>query len=194
MTAATISAPEQETLERHWSSPRTVRAWFATVDHKRIGVRYMVTAFGFFVVGGLEALLIRTQLAEPQLDVVGPAAYSQLFSMHGITMIFFFITPMLSGFGNLIVPLMIGARDMAFPRLNALSYWVYIAAGIFMYASVPIGQAPNNGWFNYAPLTVRDFSPQHNIDFYALGLIFLGISTTAGAINFIVTIFKLRAP
>src|ERR1051325_4745462 len=99
-------------------------------------------------------------------------------------MIFLFITPMLSGFGNYLVPLMIGARDMAFPRLNAFSYWVYIGAGILMYSSIPIAQAPDNGWFNYAPLTVEQFSPHHNIDFYALGLIFLGISTTAGAINF----------
>ena len=113
--------------------------------------------------------------------------------MHGVTMIFLFVTPMLSGFGNYFVPLMIGARDMAFPRLNALGYWVFLASGLFIYSSLLLGTAPDDGWFNYAPLSTR-CRRGTNIDFYGLGLIFLGISTTAGAINFIVTMFRLRAP
>jgi cytochrome c oxidase subunit I+III len=153
-----------------------------------------VTAFAFFVLAGIEALTMRLQLAAPDLRLVMPKEYDQLFSMHGVTMIFLFVTPMLSGFGNYLVPLMIGARDMAFPRMNAFSYWVYLASGLFMYSSLIAQIAPNDGWFNYVPLSSREFTPGWNIDFYDLGLLFLTISTTAGAVNFIVTIFKLRAP
>jgi cytochrome c oxidase subunit I+III len=188
------TATVERRMERTWAEPRTWRSRLTTVDHKRIGVRYMVTAFVFFVLGGIEALVIRAQLAVPDARLVGPDAFNQLFSMHGITMIFLFITPMLSGFGNVVVPLMIGARDMAFPRLNAFGYWVFLASGLFLYGGFVFGAGPDNGWFNYAPLSNRAFSPGLNIDFYALGLIFVGISTTAGAINFIVTILKLRAP
>jgi cytochrome c oxidase subunit I len=148
----------------------------------------------FFVVGGIESLVIRAQLAHPGAHVVGPETYDQLFSMHGITMMFLFATPVLSGFGNFLVPLMIGARDMSFPRLNAFGYWVLLASGIFLYSSFLVGQAPNDGWFNYLPLADRTFTPGPNIDFYVIGLILVTISTTAGAINFIVTITKMRAP
>jgi cytochrome c oxidase subunit I+III len=126
--------------------------------------------------------------------VLDPETYNQLFSMHGATMMFLFAIPVLSGFGNYFVPLMIGARDMAFPRLNAFGYWVFLGSGVFMYSSFLIGKAPNNGWFNYPPLGAKEFTPGLNIDFFTLGLIFLGVSTTAGAINFIVTILKMRAP
>ena len=131
-------------------------------------------------------------MATPNGRLLSPEAYDQLFSMHGITMIFLFVTPMLSGFGNYLVPLQIGSRDMAFPRLNAFGYWVFLASGLFIYSSLVLGRAPDDGWFNYVPLS----SGSHgvNIDFYGLGLIFLGISTTAGAVNFIVTIFRMRAP
>jgi cytochrome c oxidase subunit 1/cytochrome c oxidase subunit I+III len=165
-----------------------------TVDHKRIGVRYLVTASAFFLAGGLEAAALRLQLTQPNQHVLGPEAYNQVFSMHGLTMIFLFVTPMLSGFGNYLVPLQVGARDMAFPRLNALGYWIYLAAGVFMYVGLARGTAPNDGWFNYVPLSEKAYSPASNIDYYGLGLIFLGISTTAGAVNFLVTIAKLRAP
>jgi cytochrome c oxidase subunit I+III len=185
-------AANVERLERAWVEPGPLISAIATVDHKRIGVRYLVTASVFFVLAGLEALVMRTQLAEPNGRLLSPEAYDQLFSMHGITMIFLFVTPMLSGFGNYLVPLQIGARDMAFPRMNAFGYWVFLAAGLFIYSSLLIGRAPDNGWFNYAPLSSNSHGT--NIDFYGLGLIFLGISTTAGAVNFIVTIFRLRAP
>ncbi len=183
-----------ERLESVWHERPGLAAWAGTVDHKRIGLRYLYTGFAFFVLGGLEALLIRAQLARADLRLLDPETYNQLFSMHGVTMMFLFATPVLSGFGNYFVPLMVGARDMAFPRLNAFGYWVFLAAGVFMYSAFLIGQAPNDGWFNYLPLADERFSPGLNIDFYALGLVFIGISTTAGAINFLVTAFKQRAP
>ncbi len=181
-------------LERIWHEPVGIKTWATTVNHKKIGRRYLITAFLFFVAAGIEALIMRTQLAEANAGVVGPKTYDQLFSLHGVTMIFLFITPMLSGFGNYFVPLQLGARDMAFPRMNAFSYWVYLAAGIFMYSSVFFALAPNDGWFNYTPLSQKEFTPELNIDFYNLGLLFLTVSTTAGAVNFIVTIFRMRAP
>ena len=183
-----------ERLEKVWAEPGGIVSFLTTVDHKKIGVRYLFTAFAFFVAAGIAASLMRLQLARPDEHLVGPETFNQLFSLHGTTMIFLFVTPMLSGFGNYLVPLMIGARDMAFPRLNAFSYWVFLASGLFMYSSIPFGLFPNDGWFNYVPLSEKAFTPDLNIDFYALGLIFLTISTTAGAANFIVTIFKLRAP
>jgi cytochrome c oxidase subunit I len=183
-----------ESLERSWAEAPGFVSWLTTVDHKRIGVRYLLTAFVFFLAGGAEAALMRAQLARPDSNLVSPNTYAQLFSMHGVTMIFLFATPMLFGFGNYLVPLQIGARDMAFPRLNAFSYWVFLGAGLFIYAGLALGKAPNDGWFNYVPLSESDFSSGPNIDFYGLGLIFLGIATTSGAVNFIVTILKLRAP
>jgi len=181
-------------LRRAWAERPGIASALTTVDHKRIGRRYLATAMAFFAVGGVEALLIRVQLARPEERLLRPEAYDQIFTMHGLTMIFLFVTPLLSGFGNFVIPLMLGARDMAFPRVNALSYWVYLAAGLFMYTGLLIGRAPDAGWFSYAPLSGPDFTPGVNTDFYGLGLIFLGISTTAGAINIIVTTLKLRAP
>jgi cytochrome c oxidase subunit I+III len=186
--------PADEALAPIWEQPSGITSFLTSVDHKRIGIRYLVTATVFFCLAGIEALTMRTQLAVPRAEVVGPEAFNELFSMHGITMIFLFVTPMLSGFGNYFVPLMVGARDMAFPRMNALSYWVFLASGLFIYSSFIVGHPPNDGWFNYVPLSTEDFTPGRNIDFYNLGLIFLAISTTAGSINFIVTIFKMRAP
>jgi len=183
-----------ERLENIWGERPGLITWLETVDHKKLGFKYLYTGMVFFVFGGIESLIIRAQLAEANLELIDPETYNQMFSMHGTTMMFLFIVPVLSGFGNYFVPLMIGARDMAFPRLNAFGYWAFLGAGIFMHSSFLIGKAPNNGWFNYVPLANSEFTPGVNIDFYVLGLIFLGFSTTAGAINFIVTILKLRAP
>jgi cytochrome c oxidase subunit I+III len=166
----------------------------ATVDHKTIGKRYLATAFMFLLVGGVEALLMRGQLARSNQDLLTPEAYNQLFTMHGVTMIFWYASPILSGFANYLIPLMLGARDMALPRLNAFTYWSFLLSGLFLYASIPLGQAPHGGWFAYVPYTSERFSPGLGIDFYALSLLLLTISTTAGAINFIVTISRLRAP
>ena len=168
--------------------------WVMTVDHKKIGILYIITAFAFFVIGGIEALLMRTQLGSPMNTFLPPDLYNQIFTMHGTTMIFLAVMPLSVGFGNYIVPIMIGARDMAFPRLNALSYWLFLFGGLFMYTSFVAGGAPNAGWFSYAPLTETQFSPTHGMDFWVLGLNMLGIASLAGSVNFIVTILNLRAP
>jgi cytochrome c oxidase subunit I len=181
-------------LESHWGEKKDLRTWLTTVDHKRIGRRYLVTAATFFALAGGSALAMRTQLAGPESGLLSPQEYNQLFTMHGTAMIFLFSTPVLFGFGNFVLPLMIGARDMAYPRLNAFGYWVFLFAGVFMWASIPAGVAPNGGWFAYTPLTDELNTPGLHLDVYTLGLLFLGVSTTAGAINFIVTALKLRAP
>jgi cytochrome c oxidase subunit 1/cytochrome c oxidase subunit I+III len=182
-------------LERIWAERPGITGWLTTTDHKRIGLLYFFTTLAFFAAGGIEALLVRTQLIAPDAGLIGPTAFDELFSMHGVTMIFFFIIPITTGaFGNYLVPLMIGARDMAFPRLNALSFWLFLGSGLFLYAGFAAGQAPNEGWFSYAPLSLQTYNPGRAMDFYALALILNGISSTITALNFIVTIFKLRAP
>ncbi len=192
--ASASAAALHARLEHLWDRPHTLHGWLSSVDHKDIGRRYLVTAFAFLLIGGLEAIAIRTQLAAPEQAVLTPEAYDQIFSMHGITMIFWYASPILSGFANYLIPLMSGSRDMAYPRLNAFTYWSFLASGLFLYASPLLGQAPHAGWFAYVPYTLRQYSPGYNMDFYALALLFLAISTTAGAINFITTIFRFRAP
>ena len=179
--------------------PRTehntgLRSWLATTDHKRIGILYLYTSLFFFVVGGIEASIIRAQLAAPNLDLVSADAYNQLMTMHGTTMVFLVIMPLSAAFFNFLIPLQLGARDVAFPRLNAFSYWVYLFGGIFITLPILWGAAPDGGWFGYAPLTTRQYSPGINIDFWVLGLQILGISSLAAAFNFITTIINLRAP
>jgi cytochrome c oxidase subunit I+III len=183
----------ERALAELWESAPGWRGWLGTVDHKRIGVRYIVTAFAFLLLGGVEALAMRIQLARPNATLLTPAQYDALFTMHGVTMIFLYALPVLSGFANYLWPLMLGSRDMAFPRLNAFSYWTFLFAGVFLYASFPLGAVPDGGWFNYVPLTSLDYSAGANIDIYALGMILLGISTTGGAANFVVTLLRMRA-
>ncbi len=184
----------REELEEIWEDDPGVPGFFSTVDHKRIGKRYIYTCFIFFFVGGLIALVMRAQLAGPENTVLSAQAYNSLFTVHGTTMIFLFNTPVLAGFANYLLPMMIGTRDMAFPRLNAFSYWIFLFAGVFFYSSFLIGSPPDGGWFAYTPLTTKPFSPGVNMEFWGLGVAFVGISTTVGAVNFIVTTFKLRAP
>lgn len=184
----------QAKLFGYWESAPGIKGFFTTVDHKEIGIRYIVTAFIFLLLGGIEALAMRMQLAGPNLSLLTPDQYNQLFSTHGMTMIFLYASPILSGFSNYLWPLLLGSRDMAFPRLNALSYWIYLASGIFLYAGFLTGNGPNDGWFNYVPYASKPFNPGLNEDFYALGMVFLGISVTVGAANFIVTAFRTRAP
>ncbi|HEY5409103.1 MAG TPA: cbb3-type cytochrome c oxidase subunit I, partial [Caulobacteraceae bacterium] len=181
-------------LQRIWETEPGIKGWFSSVDHKEIGLRYIVTAFGFLILGGVEALVMRLQLARPGQHLLTPEQYDQLFTMHGVSMIFLYASPILSGFSNYLWPLLLGARDMAFPRLNAFSYWVYVAAGLFMYSGFVVGQGPDAGWFNYVPYAAKAYNPGVNIDIFALGLILLGISTTVGAANFVVTFLRLRAP
>ncbi len=139
-------------------SEAAAAGWATTLDHKQIGILYIITSLVFMAIGGLEALVIRAQLWVPDANVVGPDTFNQLFTMHGTTMVFFVVMPMLFGFGNYLVPLMIGARDMAFPRLNAFSYWMFAFGGVLTYLSFLAGGAPNVGWFAYAPLTEYAFS------------------------------------
>ncbi|MFA5919678.1 MAG: cytochrome c oxidase subunit I [Methylococcaceae bacterium] len=192
--SATIGSAAEIRLAQLWESAPGWRGWLSTVDHKEIGLRYLITAFIFLLMGGIEALIMRVQLASPDQTLLTPEQYSQLFTMHGVTMIFLYSLPILSGFSNYLWPLMLGSRDMAFPRLNALSYWIFLFAGIFLYASFPLGEAPNAGWFNYVPFAGLEYNTGPNIDVYALGMVLLGISTTVGAINFVVTLFRMRAP
>jgi len=169
-------------------------SWFTTIDHKKIGMLYGITSFFFFLVGGVEALFIRLQLAQPNGKVLSAHLYNELFTMHGTTMIFLVIMPMSAAFFNYLIPLQIGARDVAFPRLNAFSYWLYLLGGIFMYSSFLFGGAPNGGWFGYAPNTSIVYSPGHNIDYWLFGLLILGIGSTGSAANLIVTMLNMRAP
>jgi cytochrome c oxidase subunit 1/cytochrome c oxidase subunit I+III len=189
-----IVTPLEQQLTDIWSTPPGIRGFFSSVDHKRIGIRYIITAFVFLIAGGIEALVMRVQLSHSNLKILSPEAYDQLFSMHGFTMIFLYAGPVLSGFSNYLWPLLLGSRDMAFPRLNALSYWIFVLAGLFLYVSFPLGLAPDAGWFNYPPLSSGTYNPGPNIDFYLLGLIFLGVSTTVGAANFVVSLLRTRAP
>ena len=178
-----------------FSRPRATTgtwSWLTTVDHKKIGIMYVVTAFVFFLLGGLEALAIRAQLAAPNQEVIDAETYNQFFTMHGVTMIFLVVMPIGVGLMNYLVPLMIGARDVAFPRLNAFSYWLFLLGGIFLYSSFFLGGAPDGGWFGYAPLN-RSL-PGDGMTYYSIGLQILGIASLAGAVNFIVTIINMRAP
>ena len=190
MAAAVV----EDRLTYLWETPKTVRGWLGTVDHKELGIRYLVTAFIFLLVGGVEALLVRIQLARPDMTFLSPEAYDQIFTMHGVTMIFWYASPILSGFAIYMIPLMIGARDVAFPRLNSFTYWSFLFSGVLLYISPFFRQAPHGGWFAYVPYTLTEYSPGIGMDIYALALIFITISTTANAINFVVTILRLRAP
>ncbi|HEY7874060.1 MAG TPA: cytochrome c oxidase subunit I [Actinomycetota bacterium] len=189
---ATAAAAQPRGFLRRPTATTGWWSWVTTVDHKRIGIMYCATAFIFFLLGGLEALVIRMQLARPEGSVVNADLYNQLFTMHGLTMIFLVVMPLGVGIMNYMIPLMIGARDVAFPRLNAFSYWAFALGGLFLYSSFILGGAPDGGWFGYAPLSER--LPGHGMSFYSLGLQILGVASLAGAVNFIVTIINMRAP
>ena len=176
------------------SSQSGLWSWITTVDHKRIGVLYGVTAFIFLLLGGIEAGIIRLQLAVPDNTLIDPDTFNQMFTMHGTTMIFLVVMPLSASFFNFVIPLAIGARDVAFPRLNAFSYWVFLFGGLLLNASFLTNQAPDAGWFSYANLTEKPFSANQGLDYWALGLQVLGVSSLAAAFNFIVTIVNMRAP
>ena len=192
------SIKERSAAAELYSDPRglgpTIWSWITTVDHKRIGLMYGTAALLFFLVGGVEALLIRIQLAVPENDFVGAETFNQLFTMHGTTMIFLVAMPMAVAFFNYIVPLQIGARDVAFPRLNALSFWVFLFGGLFLNSSFLFGAAPDTSWVGYSNLTSVQFSPGANVNFWVVGLSIVGLSSLIGGINFITTIINLRAP
>ena len=170
-------------------------SWLTTTDHKRIGILYIGTTLAFFVAGGILALLMRAQLATPNEHFIRRDSYDELFTIHGTTMIFLVVVPILAGFGNYLVPLMIGARDMAFPRLNALSYWLFLLGGIVLYASFfANGGAAKCGWTCYTPLSTDQYTPGNGVDLWILSLHILTLSSLAGAINFLVTIQNMRTP
>jgi cytochrome c oxidase subunit 1 len=191
---AAITEPLPGALTRPEVSASGVWSWLTTVDHKRIGLMYIFFAMLFFLVGGTEAFLMRLQLAVPDNHLLSEQFFNELFTMHGTTMIFLAVMPLSIGFINYIVPLQIGARDVAFPRLNALSLWLFVAGGIFLNSSWFLGGAPNAGWYAYAPITTNAFNPSHAIDFYDIGLQLAGIGTLLSGINFVVTILNMRAP
>ena len=187
-------AVRTEALAPTWKEGR-VLSWVTTVDHKRIGVLYLVTAFGFFLAAGVMALLMRAQLSQADNHFLTRDSYNELFTIHGTTMIFLFIVPMLAGFGNFLVPLMLGARDMAFPRLNAATYWLFLLGGLVLLGSFfAEGGAARSGWTAYTPLSTEGFSPGHGQDLWILGIHLTSLASLAGAINFIVTIHNMRAP
>ncbi len=182
-----ILARSVERVPTGWTS------WITTTDHKKIGIMYLVLTFAFFLLGGVEALLMRMQLAVPENTLLDPSTYNALFSMHGTTMIFLFVVPILAGFGNYLVPLMIGARDMAFPKLNALSFWLLASGGLVFYASLFFNPM-EVGWFAYTPLSTEAYAPSGGVDAWIFLIHLTGISSLLGAINFYATIANMRAP
>src|SRR5450759_4999549 len=206
MAATAVAAPRVKT-----SGPKVsgILDYLSTVDHKKIGIMYLYTTFFFFLIGGVLALLVRTQLASASNTFLTPTVYNQVFSMHGTTMIFLFVIPMWSGFGNYFVPLQIGARDMAFPRINAFSFWLIPLGAIVLFSGFLVG--PSNmviagktvhclggagqaGWTGYVPLTEKQFTCSTGQDLWIVGLHILGISSMLGGVNFLVTILNMRAP
>jgi cytochrome c oxidase subunit I len=185
---------ELQPYRADWKRGR-VASWITTVDHKRIGILYIATSLVFFGIGGLLSLLMRAQLATPNEHFVTRDRYADLFTIHGTTMVFLVVVPILAGFGNFLVPLMIGARDMAFPRLNAFSYWMFVFGGVVLFSSFLANGGPSKaGWTGYPPLTEAAYSPGNGVDLWILSLHLLAVSSLAGAINFIATIHNMRAP
>jgi cytochrome c oxidase subunit 1 len=176
------------------SSTTGWRSWVTTVDHKKIAIMYGASALFFFLIGGIEALLIRLQLATPNGKLLSADLYNQIFTMHGTTMIFLVVMPIGAAFMNYLLPLQVGARDVAFPRMNALSFWVFLFGGVVLNSSWLLGGGADGGWFNYAPNNGVIFSPSHGIDFWNMGLLLTGIASLIGAVNLIVTVLNMRAP
>jgi cytochrome c oxidase subunit I+III len=188
------SDTDRAALEQTWRDPPGVVGWFAAINHKTIGVRFIVTAFGFFVAGGLLAAAMRLQLARPQSTLIGPDLYNQLFTMHGTTMMFLFAVPVMQAMASYLVPLMVGARSIAFPRLNAYAYWIYLFGGLTLFGAFALDIGPDAGWFAYVPLAGPDYSPGKRVDFWAQLITFTELSGLLSALVLITTVFKLRAP
>ncbi len=184
----------REELERTWADRPGFIGWLSTTDHKRIGLRYMITAFTFFLLGGLNAGLMRLQLSRPENDFLGPDAYNQIFTVHGTTMMFLFAVPMMHAIGLYFVPLMVGARNVAYPRMNAFGYWVYLIGCLLLYAGLFTNTGPDAGWFSYVPLAGPEYSPGKRSDVWAQTITFTEIAGLIAAVEIIVTVFKHRAP
>ena len=194
---SSLTDPKQFQIPRIFPRPMAHSGlwyWLGTVDHKKIGTMYGIVSFFWFIMGGIEALLIRVQLSHAEASIISPEVYNQLFTMHGTTMVFLVVMPLSAAFFNWLVPLQIGARDVAFPRLNALSLWVFIFGSILMNISWFTGEAPNGGWFGYPPNSTVQFNPGNGMTYWVLGLNVLGVASIAAGLNFIVTIINMRAP
>jgi cytochrome c oxidase subunit 1 len=187
-------AAERLRLERTWAVPRGLIGWLSAADHKTIGRRFIATAFGFFVLGGILAVLMRIQLAQPENTFVDPDLYNQLFSLHGTTMMFLFAVPIMEAMALYLVPLMIGTREIAFPRLAAFNYWVLLFGGAMIYIALFLNIGPDAGWFSYVPLAGPEYSPGKRSDFWAQMVTFTELSALGIAVQLIVTILKQRAP
>jgi len=189
-----IDIPEDKEPLPSLKTGRGKLLWIASTDHKQLGIMYLWLALFFFVIGGLEAMAIRAQLALPDNDLISPELYNQIFTMHGTTMIFLVLMPAMVGLATYLIPLMIGANEMAFPRLNAFSFWMTCLGGVLLYFSFFAGGAPNAGWFNYAPLSENNYSSTKGVDYFLVGLILTGIGSIGAGLNFITTILTLRSP
>ena len=189
-----LTAPEVRELERTWSDRPGLIGWFATVDHKHIGRRFIVTCFVFFLLGGLLAAAMRMQLARPENTLIGPDLYNQIFTMHGSTMMFLFAVPVMQAVAIYFVPLMVGARNIAFPRMAAFSYWILLAGGVFLFTGFVLNIGPDVGWFAYVPLSGPQYSPGKRADWWAQMITFTEVSALLASICVIGTVFKLRAP
>src|SRR3954467_13252931 len=185
---------ERIELDRTWANPGGILGWFSFTTHQAIGMRYIVTAFIFLLAGGVEALLMRLQLAMPDNTLLTPDKYNQIFTTHGSTMMFLFAVPMMEGMGVYLVPLMVGTRNVAFPRLNAFGYWMFVIGGIFLYWGLFTNTGPDVGWFAYTPLSGPQFSPGKRVDVWAQMITFTEISAMCVAAELAVTILKMRAP
>ncbi|MFN7140140.1 MAG: cytochrome c oxidase subunit I, partial [Limisphaerales bacterium] len=187
-------ATEHEALQKTWSSSPGLIGWLSTTDHKDIGMRFIITAFIFFLLGGILAALMRIQLAFPEHQFLSADAYNQIFTMHGTTMMFLFAVPMIEGLGFYFIPLMLGTRNVAFPRLNAFGYYIFLFGGVGLFLGLLLNTGPDAGWFSYVPLAGPEFSPGKRIDFWAEMITFVEISALVGAVELIITILKMRAP
>jgi len=194
MSAPAWEAKERAELARTWHEREGFLGRVVSVDHKTIGRRYIITAFGFFFLGGIEALLIRLQLAVPENRILNPDLYNQIFTMHGTTMMFFFAVPVMLGLGLYFVPLMVGTRNVPFPRLNAVGYWFYLFGGLYLYLQFLGNGGPDAGWFDYVPLASSQYSTGHRIDAWVQIINFTEVSALIVAASLIVTVFKQRAP
>ncbi|MDQ4079485.1 MAG: cytochrome c oxidase subunit I [Gemmatimonadota bacterium] len=185
---------ESHPFVRVWSAPPGILGWIREINNIPIATRYMATAFLFFLVGGVQALLLRIQLGTPENTFLDAQTYNQIFTMHGTTMMFLFVIPFIEALANYVLPLMLGTRDLPFPRLTSLSYWTYVFGGLFLYSSFVVGLAPDGGWFAYVPLTSLEFSPGLNIDYWLIGLSVAEVAGIGAAAELIVAVVKLRAP
>jgi len=185
---------DRDALEHTWRDPQGFVGWFSAINHKTISKRFLLTTFGFFVAGGLIAVAMRLQLMRPANGLIGPDLYNQLFSMHGTTMMFLFAVPVMQAISIYLIPLMVGARSVAFPRMNAYAYWVFLFGGLMLYAAFLLNIGPDAGWFSYVPLAGPEYAPGKRVDFWAQLVTFTELSALLEAIVIITTVFKLRAP